>query len=270
MKALFLSDAHLLRRDQGGYACLHQFLDAVSTGRRTETKNAALAGVDRLFLVGDIFDFWFARGGRIYPEFREIVDALRGLQAAGVRVSLCEGNHDFRLADFFTGALGMDVYPDMACVEMDGRRMLVAHGDTVDPSDRTYLFLRRMLRSRAFVRLENLTPLWLLWRAAALSSRLSKGVSSRTEDEVGEKMAAFARRQFAQGYDAVILGHCHRPVLREEVIQGRRRTFATLGDWTRHCSWLLYEHGEFTLSFWMPGPQTLPSHKRIDRPGGIC
>jgi UDP-2,3-diacylglucosamine pyrophosphatase LpxH len=53
--------------------------------------------------------------------------------------------------------------------------------------------------------------------------------------------------------DAVILGHCHQAILREERIGGRPRTFALLGDWIVHNSYLLYENGHFTLNRFPPG-----------------
>ena len=62
---------------------------------------------DLLVIAGDFFDFWFERGGLIYPEFRPVVERLVQLRQSGIRISLCEGNHDFFLADYFSGELGI-------------------------------------------------------------------------------------------------------------------------------------------------------------------
>ncbi|MBU1745010.1 MAG: UDP-2,3-diacylglucosamine diphosphatase, partial [Proteobacteria bacterium] len=58
--------------------------------------------------------------------------------------------------------------------------------------------------------------------------------------------------KFQEGYDAVILGHCHKPTLREAIYDGRRKTFATLGDWISGDSYLSYHDGRFALNRFLP------------------
>jgi UDP-2,3-diacylglucosamine hydrolase len=65
-------------------------------------------------------------------------------------------------------------------------------------------------------------------------------------------MEAFALNKFHEGIDAIILGHCHIPLLKEYDIGGQRKTFVTLGDWIKHYSYLSYEDGRFTLSYYKP------------------
>jgi UDP-2,3-diacylglucosamine hydrolase len=54
-------------------------------------------------------------------------------------------------------------------------------------------------------------------------------------------------KKFEEGFDAVILGHCHYPLIEQCVVDGRTRTFSVLGDWIRHYSYLLYDNGSFKL-----------------------
>jgi UDP-2,3-diacylglucosamine hydrolase len=236
MKAVFLADAHLKHADDDGYRSLMNFFDH-------------MVAVDDLFIAGDFFDFWFCRDGLVYPEFKEAIDKLVGLQKRGVRVALCEGNHDFYLESFFSKRLGMTVFTEWAAVVLDGRKILVSHGDTVDDTNKRYLSLRKILRSRLFYRIQRIMPLALLWKIARLSSMTSKELSTESENCIAEKMEEFSREKFIEGFDAVILGHCHKPMIKEYVIDGRKRTFATLGDWVKHHSWLYYEDGRFTLNY---------------------
>jgi UDP-2,3-diacylglucosamine hydrolase len=67
-------------------------------------------------------------------------------------------------------------------------------------------------------------------------------------------MEAFSLKKFQENYDAVILGHCHTPLLKEHVLDGHRKTFVSLGEWRVHSSYLYYEDGRFTLSFYNPSP----------------
>jgi UDP-2,3-diacylglucosamine hydrolase len=170
------------------------------------------------------------------------------LRQSGIRICLCEGNHDFFLADYFSGKLGIEVYPRDAEFMLDGLRSLVSHGDTVDRKNRRYLALRRLLRSSFAYRLQRVFPLRWLWRIARFSSKVSKDRSGDATDRLSDVMHRFAVEKCREGFDAVILGHCHTPSLREERIGGRRRIFVTLGDWITHHNYLLYENGRFTLN----------------------
>lgn len=254
MKAIFLSDAHLKGPGDAAHEKLIRFFDRLR-GRGHmgcgQVPDDPLI-VDHLFIAGDFFDFWFGRGDAIYPAFRHIVERIATLKREGVRISFCEGNHDFFLGEYFSGRLGIEVYPEWAEVEIDGRRVLVSHGDTVDRGNRKYLALRGFLRNPFVYRLQRLLPLKLLWRVARLSSEMSKEMSGESVDRLVEIMHRFARGKFQEGYDAVILGHCHKPLLREELVDGRQKTFATLGDWITRDSYLLYDDGCFTLNRFPP------------------
>ncbi|MCX5820940.1 MAG: UDP-2,3-diacylglucosamine diphosphatase [Deltaproteobacteria bacterium] len=255
MKAIFLSDVHLKRRSDPGYQkCMQLF--ACLRGRGVESGHSGDANtivIDLLVIAGDFFDFWFEKEGRIYPEFRPVVESLVQLRQSGIRICLCEGNHDFFLADYFSGKLGIEVYPGDAEFMLDGLRSLVSHGDTVDRKNRRYLALRRLLRSSFAYRLQRVFPLRWLWWIARFSSKVSKDRTGDATDRLIEVMHRFAVEKCREGFDAVILGHCHAPSYREEQIGGRRRIIVTLGDWITHHDYLLYENGRFTLNRFLPG-----------------
>jgi UDP-2,3-diacylglucosamine hydrolase len=250
MKAIFLSDAHLKGAADPAHHRLIRFFEGVR-GRGAAACPKAVderLTVDHLVVAGDFFDFWFARGDRVYPGFRPMIERMTALKGEGVLVSLCEGNHDFFLQEYFSGRLGFEVYPEWAEFAVDGLRILVSHGDTVDRGNRKYLALRGFLRSPLTRRLQRFLPLAFLWRVARLSSEMSKEMSEESVDRLVEIMHRFARGKFREGYDAVILGHCHKPILRQEHHDGRQKTFATLGDWVTHSSYLLYDDGRFSLN----------------------
>jgi UDP-2,3-diacylglucosamine hydrolase len=253
MKAIFLSDVHLKRRSDPGYEkCMLLFASLRGRGDGSGGSDDDRTEIDLLVIAGDFFDFWFEREGRIYPEFRPIVERLVQLRQSGIRVCLCEGNHDFFLADYFSGKLGIEVYPGDAEFLLDGRRSLISHGDTVDGSNRRYLALRRLLRSSFAYRLQRTLPLGLLWQVARFSSKVSKDRGFGPADRLIETMRRFAVEKSGEGFDAVILGHCHTPSFREEEIGGRRSIFVTLGDWITHHNYLLYENGRFTMNRFIP------------------
>jgi len=252
MKTVFLSDAHLTGAPDGRGAKVLRFLDGLLEGqRRAGGKKNGFAGrkapLDRLVIAGDFFDFWFGRAGVIYPGFRPVVGKLSLLADSGCEILLCEGNHDFFLGDHFSGKPGFRVIAEWADIDLDGLRVLVSHGDTVDRRNRGYLALRALLRSAFFFRLQLLLPPAFLWRVSRIASETSKAVSGGAQDRLVEVMHRFALEKFAEGYDAVVFGHCHRPLIREESRGGRTKTFATLGDWITHDSYLVCENGRFSM-----------------------
>ncbi len=257
MKTVFLSDAHLKRSTDERYGQLLRFLADLRAGRIRSIVDAPELGrehapIDDLYILGDFFDFWFCRPDAIHPEFQWVIGALVELQKSGVCIHLCEGNHDFFLKDYFQDVLGMEVFEEWAAIDLDGLRTLVSHGDTADRSDRLYLAFRRFLRSRFFYTFQRLLPSSLIWTLANMTSQASKNLNSDNSGYLLEKMQTFAEEKWRENYDAVILGHCHKPVVQTFNAAGRERTFVTLGDWITHYSFLYCEDKRFFLSFYPP------------------
>jgi len=237
MNAVFLSDAHLKNRSDPGYRALLRFFDSIQ------------GEIEHLYIAGDFFDFWFCGNGLIYPEFFDIINRLRELQAGGTGIHFCEGNHDFDMAPYFSAQLGMEVFTDSADLILDGKRIFLSHGDTVDRSNHKYLFLRWILRTRGFDIFQSLIPPEVRWKLAMISSETSKGMSEQSRDELAEKMSAFSLGKFREGFDAVILGHCHKPLLRRHGSGADEKIFAALGDWVEYRSYILFSDGCFSLKF---------------------
>jgi UDP-2,3-diacylglucosamine hydrolase len=238
MRAVFFSDAHLRGADDEGCGLLLSFL-------RDASQN-----LDHLFIVGDLFDFWFSKGGVVYPGFQPIIDELAAMQGRGVRIHLFEGNHDFYLSRYFTRYHGIEVFTDEALVQLDGKQIYIAHGDLVDETDRGYRLLRSVLRSRFFFGLQRLLPLSVLWRFARLSSDASKEYLAKPQEGLAAKMEAFALKKFDEGIDAVILGHCHLPAIGAHSVGASQRQFVLLGDWLSHRSYLVMDNGSFELCYY--------------------
>jgi UDP-2,3-diacylglucosamine hydrolase len=254
MKAVFLSDVHLKDPESADYERLIHFFDWLQgrQGRGHGEISDGMLTLDQLVIAGDFFDFWFSEGDAIYPGFRTIVDRMVALKQEGVRISLCEGNHDFFLTDYFSNKLGFDVHQEWAEFRFDGLRILASHGDTVDVGNHTYLALRGFLRNSITHRLEQLLPRFLIWSLARFWSNMSREVCRQSRVNMVEIMDSFAMNKFQEGYDAVILGHCHELLLRQVLSGGKEKTFVTLGDWVTHGSYLLFDDGRFILQCFPP------------------
>jgi UDP-2,3-diacylglucosamine hydrolase len=174
------------------------------------------------------------------------------LQKAGIRIHLSEGNHDFYLREYFHDVLGMEVFEEWADVKMKGVRALIGHGDTTDKANLKYLLFRKFLRSRPFYHFQRFIPARVRWVLAGFSSAASKEMTIDAGDELVEKMLSFAVNKFQEDYDAVIVGHCHQPILRHYTFGGKKKTFVALGDWIKHYSFLYYENKNFILGYYRP------------------
>ena len=238
MRAVFFSDAHLRGAEDKTCGLLLSFLRDVSRN------------LDHLFIVGDLFDFWFSRGGVVYPGYEPVIEELAAMRGRGVKIHLFEGNHDFYLAHYFTRYHGIEVFADEALLQLDGKQVYIAHGDLVDESDKGYRLLRKMLRSRFSFGLQRLLPLPMLWWLARLSSDASKEYLAKPQEGLAAKMEAFALAKFEEGIDAVILGHCHLPAIRTHIVGDRKRQFILLGDWLNHRSYLVMDNGGFDLGYY--------------------
>jgi len=252
MRAVFISDVHLIRATDERYKKLMCFFDALEAGDiQTLVHGGARAVekifVDHLYIVGDLFDFWFCEADDIYPDFQPIIAKLVALKKAGVAIHLGEGNHDFFLAEYFRDRLGMDVFEERASLELDDTKVFVAHGDKADATNRSYLLLRKFLRSRFFYQAQRRIPASWRWAVAGWSSTASKKMMGENGEALAEKMLPFAVEKFHEGYDAVILGHSHVPQEKTLTINQKQKRLITLGDWITHCSFLYYESNAFFL-----------------------
>jgi len=234
VKAIFLSDAHIRDHEDPNLPPLLAFLDSLC------------GEVERLYVVGDLFDTWFAFPRAVFDEYVPILGALERLHRSGVRIIYVTGNHDFEMGRFFTHILQAEVHESEFTLEADGRRAYVAHGDMVNPYDRKYRRLRRILRCR-FTRWlgRSLPPSWV-WRIARRMSHDFTGEEIARKMPLKEIFDDFARAKLAAGYDTVILGHLHVPSLASR----EGRVYANLGEWMNQRSFLRWENGQLSLWRW--------------------
>ena len=237
MKAVFLSDAHIRDHRDPNLPPLLDFLDTLP-GR-----------IDRLYIVGDLFDTWFAFPRTVYTVYAPLLGALYRVRRGGARIVYMAGNHDFELGPFFTDVLEAEIHQTDLVVEEDGRRAYVAHGDMVNPADRKYRLLRRTIRSAPARWLGRHLPSGLVWHIAQSMTHRFTGEEIARRMPMKDIFAEFGARKLAAGFDAVILGHLHIPAFEER----GGKTYVNLGDWVTARTWLEWTDGRLALKTWGPG-----------------
>lgn len=233
LQAVFISDAHLEAPDDPNYQKMLAFLAELAHPRPPE----------ELFILGDFFAYWMGFSS-VPAIYRPVVEKLHELVDGGARLTYVEGNHDIDMGRYFEKKLGARIIADWGEARVAGKRLYLAHGDRVDKQDRNYRMFRAFIRSWPMRGLSHaLTPERILRIARPYAFDGGGGVYYA--GHLPELMEAFAREKWRDGYDGVVLGHCHHPALIEN--GGGTRFYANLGDWVGQFTYLAADAGGFRL-----------------------
>ena len=220
MATLFISDLHLDAERPAITELFGRFID-------DEARNA-----EALYILGDLFEAWV--GDDDPSEAGAYVAAkLRGLVDAGVPVRFMRGNRDFLLGDAYARRAGIEILNDPAVIPLQGKPVLLMHGDTLCSDDVAYQQFRAQTRDPGWQRQFLAQPLEarlaFAQQARAASQAHQSGLKARgATDAITDVTPATVEAAFARyGVDTMIHGHTHRPAMHAHV--GGRRI--VLGDW---------------------------------------
>jgi len=198
-----------------------------------------------LYIVGDLFDFWFEYRSSVLKTGARVLFELYTLVESGTRVVYVPGNHDLWLGPYLSQVVGIETLDGPADVNHQGLRVLLAHGDEFR-TDWRFHVSRGILKNRLCIAMFRLLhPDLGLWIA-----RMTSGVSGfrARRRPVGNRQAyvEVARAKLADGFDVVVSGHYHRPMC-ENTGEG---TLVILGDWLTEDVYAVLEGGEVRLRKW--------------------
>ena len=240
--AFFISDAHLgtdpEAREAGREALLHDFLRFLP-GRASA-----------LYIVGDLFDFWFEYRTAIPRRYFHTLRALARLRESGVEVTYLAGNHDFWLGRFMDEELRIRTHDGPLELELQGRRVWLHHGDGLIGGDLGYKLLKRLLRNRTSIALYRWLHPDLGIPLAHWASRLSRESRAKYAVDGARLAREIATPRFALGFDAVMIGHFHRAFEHRE----DGRVFYVLGDWMERFTYVELADGQFRMNTWPGNP----------------
>lgn len=214
----FVSDVHLGLQVQEPARREARFVDFLKGIPADETES--------LYLLGDIWDFWYEYRDVVPKGYVRVFSALIGLMDAGVRVCFFPGNHDIWTYSYFQ-SLGMEVLRQPYFTEIGGKRFCLGHGDGLGPVDAGYRVLRGIFHCRVLQVLFSTLHPWLAFRlgnAWSRHSRLGRRelYSFRGQDE---PLYKFCERQKA---DYFVFGHYHCKV---DMPVGDSARLFVLEDW---------------------------------------
>ncbi|MES2417401.1 MAG: UDP-2,3-diacylglucosamine diphosphatase [Bacteroidota bacterium] len=203
-----------------------------------------------LFLMGDVFDFWFEYNKVIPKGFIRLQGKLAQMADLGIKIYFFKGNHDMWVDDYFTKEMGIEIISDELIMERNGKKFYLHHGDGLGPGDRKYKFLRKVFRNRFCQWLFAVLPPRIGLFVANGWSGSSRIASHKKEVYLGEEnewLAIFAKEQLQkEHYDYFIFGHRHLPLVIE---LGNQSCYVNIGEWINYNSYAVFDGNELKLEY---------------------
>jgi UDP-2,3-diacylglucosamine hydrolase len=240
-KVYFLSDFHLgapdhtrsLERERAIVQFLHEI----------EPTAAAI------FIVGDIFDFWYEYRSVVPKGFVRLLGRLGEMTDAGIPIHFFVGNHDMWMKDYFATELKIPVYFEPSQFEWNGKKFYIGHGDGLGPGDHRYKLLKRVFRNGFSKWLFGVLPPYMGMGLANSLSRRSRTQTGATEEvflgEDREWLITYCKQMLKTAhFDFFIFGHRHLPI-DFRFANGSR--YINLGDWIRYYTYASFDGDKLEL-----------------------
>ncbi len=203
---------------------------------------------DILFLLGDLFDFWFEYKTVVPKGFVRVLGKLAELKDAGIEIHFFVGNHDLWMRDYFKNELGIPVYYKPKEFNINGKIFLIGHGDGLGPGDSNYKRMKKVFTNKVCQWLYR----WLhpdigmrLAQYLSVENKLISGVEDVKFLGEDEWLLQYCKRKLeTKHYDYFVFGHRHLP-LELEINQNSKYT--NTGDWITHFTYAVFEEQNLTL-----------------------
>ncbi len=209
-----------------------------------------------IFLVGDLFDFWFEYKRTIPKGFSRLFGKLAELSDAGIELKIFSGNHDMWMADYFEKEFGATVYHKPQEFVFSKRTFYIGHGDGLGPGDEAYKWLKRLLFNNPictflFGRVMHPNLGMALGNLWSLSSWKKNRSEDKTKEQIDIKKEflyqyALGIENSGDSHDFYIFGHRHIAI---ETAVTKTSKYINLGDWIRFDSYAVFDGHELKLVF---------------------
>lgn len=239
-KVYFASDMHLgypdLKQGEWRERLFVKWLDAIS------------ADADELYLVGDVFDFWFEYRNVVPKGFVRTLGKLAQMVESGIKVHFFAGNHDSWTFGYLHDELGLIVHDDAFETEILGKRFYISHGDGVGPGDWSYKFIKWLFHNKIvrFLFANLIHPDFGVgfghkWSNSSRSSRVLASYLGDDKETICIHSKELLKHQH---YDYMVYGHRHLVTQREI---GPGTQMVILGDWLHNFSYGVFDGHDFRM-----------------------
>ena len=206
---------------------------------------------DAIYLVGDVFDFWFEYKRVVPKGFVRLQGKLAELRDAGIPIFFFIGNHDMWMFRYFEEEFGIPIYRKPIIREINGKTFFIGHGDGLGPGDHGYKFIKKVFANPICQWLfERLHPNFGIWLANFWSGK-SRGANSRNEVFYGEDkewLIQYCQRKLDEiPADFFIFGHRHLPI--DFTLKNNHSRYINLGEWLHYNSYAAFDGEQLEVHF---------------------
>lgn len=205
-----------------------------------------------IFLVGDLFDFWFEYKTVVPRGYVRILGKIAELTDSGIPVHLFTGNHDMWIFDYLPKEINIILHKEPIEREFDGKKFFIGHGDGLGPGDKGYKFLKKVFANK-FCQ-------WLFaWIHPNLGMKIANYWSHRSrifneeneEKFLGEDkewLVAYCNKVLQKKhYDYFIFGHRHLPL---DIKLSDSSRYINLGEWFKSNSYAVFDGNDISLKYY--------------------
>jgi UDP-2,3-diacylglucosamine hydrolase len=206
---------------------------------------------EELYLMGDVFDFWFEYK-RVVPQgYVRLLGKLAELSDSGIPIHYFTGNHDMWIFNYLPKEIGAKIYSEPITREIKGKKFYLGHGDGLGPGDKGYKFLKKVFANKfghwLFARFH---PNFSLMCAHYFSSksRLANGISDEIflgEDK--EWLVIYSKEILKKTHiDYFVFGHRHLPL---DIKLNSYSRYINLGEWINYNSYAVFDGERMELKY---------------------
>ena len=199
-----------------------------------------------VYLLGDVFDFWFEYKKVVPKGFVRLLSKLSELIDDGIEIHFITGNHDMWIRDYFSNEIGIITHFENQIINIDNKKIMIGHGDGLGNGDFTYKLLKNIFTSKLCRMLFSaihpdigitIAQIW------SKNSRKKKANSNYNKDK--DILLKYCKDKcIDETIDYFIFGHNHHPL---EVKINNNCTYFNLGDWITHYTYVVIENNQAFL-----------------------
>ena len=205
-----------------------------------------------LFMLGDLFDFWFEYKTVVPKGFVRVLGKLAEIADAGIPIHFFVGNHDLWMLDYLEKEVGIKVHYQPKEFTFNDRLFFIGHGDGLGPEDKGYKRMKKIFINPFFQ--------WCFrWLHPDLGMRLGHYLSVKNKLISGEEdaiflgedkewLAQYAKRKYNEkARDYFVFGHRHIPL---DIAINDQARYINLGDWITHFTYAEFSENTMALKKW--------------------
>jgi UDP-2,3-diacylglucosamine hydrolase len=211
--------------------------------------NQVSEDAEEIWLLGDIFDFWFDYKKVVPRGFVRLLGKMADIVDSGIPITIITGNHDMWFFDYLPEEIGVTLYREPVSRTWAGKKFLIGHGDGLGPGDKGYKLIKKVFSNKICQ--------WLFrWIHPDIGIGMADYFSSKsrasTEDydkiylgDENEWLAIYAKDVLkSEHYDYFIFGHRHLPI---DIEVGENSRYINLGEWINYYTYAVFDGRELKL-----------------------